>query len=327
MPDITPLFRKYVTVFSEDEKRNIDTAAQNNKQPSKKYMVNDTFVKECSELLRHILELQKVVISLKPQYESESDLSEREKDDFDTEVRLLIQQYFGKLKFLGKYEEKRQQIIKDRFLTNSDSELLSLFRPRDEQLELFHLTNNRHRDGVLQSLNMLLSSIFSSISKMQQQRLSRKKELDSIDFNAQLYAPIHNIVGSVSQSPPIETTQEEVEQYKQTVSQLSQQQLQILETEHEELLNLKTQELESAENLSRTMVQISSLQNEIATHLQSQTQNIFTLLDNHDDVELDIQKGNRQLKKAQRRSGKSAKLIVYLSVLFGVLILFLDFIN
>ncbi|SCV06190.1 LANO_0H24080g1_1 [Lachancea nothofagi CBS 11611] len=327
MPDVTPLFKRYVGVFLEDSV--VGTRAEGSvySKPSRKYLVQDTFVKECLDLLKHILELQKVVSSIKSQYESESELSEREKNDFDTEVRLLIQQYFDKLKFLEKYEKKRQDVIQRQYFGDSEGDLMSLFRHRDEGLALFHSTNNKHRSGILQSLSMILSSIFSGISRMQQQRLLRQKELESIDFNAQLYNPIQSMVASVSQSPPIETTEEEVQQYEETIGKLSQQQLQILETEHDELLNIKKQELQKVENLSKTMVQITSLQNEIGTHLQSQTQNIFTLLDNHDDVELDIKQGNRQLKKAQKRSGKSAKLIIYLSIFFGILILCLDFIN
>ena len=264
---------------------------------------------------------------IRDRYKAEGELSEREKDDFDTEVRLIIQQYFDKLRFLGDYENKRQQIINSRYTGNGSSEIMSLFRLHDEELEQFHLINNKHREGILQSLNMLLSSVFSKISNMQQERLLRQRELESIDFNAQLYAPIHNMISSVSQSPAIETTEQEIAQYNEAVEKLSQQQLQILEAEHDNLLNIKTQELQNVEKLSRTMIEISSLQNEITSQLKSQTQNIFTLLDNHDDVELDVQQGNKQLKKAQKRSGKSARLIIYLSVLFGILILFLDLIN
>ncbi|CEP60739.1 Ufe1p LALA0_S01e17854g [Lachancea lanzarotensis] len=327
MPNVTPLFKKYVSVFSENSQG--DSAAKTGQNPKdrQKYMIQDSFIKECLEVLKHVFELQKVVDSIRTQYQSELDLTDREKDDFDTEVRLLIQQYFEKLKFLEQYENKRQEMIEKKYLEDPRGEISSLFRTRDESLILFHATNNKHRRGILQSLNMIISSIFSDISKMQQHRLSRQRELDSIDFNAQLYNPTHAVIRSVSQHPTVATTEEEVRQYQETVGKLSQEQLQVLETEHDELLNIKTQELEKVENLSKTMVQITSLQNEIASHLQSQTQSIYSLLDNHDDIELDIVQGNRQLKKAQRHGGKSAKLIVYLSILFGILIVCLDVIN
>ncbi|SCU85543.1 LAFA_0D16292g1_1 [Lachancea sp. 'fantastica'] len=330
MPNVTPLFEKYVSVFSEnldgDPKAKIgQTPASNDHQ--KKYTIKDAFIKECLEVLKHVLELQKVVNSIKTQYQSEQDLTDREKDEFDTEVRLLIQQYFEKLKFLEQYEKKRQELVEKKYLSHPQGEISSLFRTRDDSLVLFHTTNNKHRQGILQSLNMIISSIFSDISKMQQHRLSRQRELDSIDFNAQLYNPTHSVIKAVAQHPAVETTEEEVRQYEETVGKLSQEQLQILEDEHDELLNIKTQELEKVENLSKTMVQITSLQNEIASHLQSQTQSIYSLLDNHDDIEMDIQQGNRQLKRAQRHGGKSAKLIVYLSILFGILIVCLDIIN
>ncbi|SCU85392.1 LAME_0D01178g1_1 [Lachancea meyersii CBS 8951] len=327
MPNVTPLFKNYVAVFLEDSNLVASPEIRQSSEAQEKYQVQDTFVKECVELLKHVLELQKVVGSIKTQYESELDLTDREKDDFDTEVRLLIQQYFEKLRFLEHYEKKRQDMVEKKYMGDSVGELVSLFRSKDESLALFHATNNKHRNGILQSLSMIISSIFSQISHMQQQRLSRQRELESIDFNAQLYTSTHNMIASVSQHPAIETTDEEVREYEETVAKLSQEQLQILETEHDDLLNIKTQELQKVENLRKTMVQITSMQNEIASHLQSQTQSIYSLLDNHDDIELEIQQGNRQLKRAQRHGGKSAKLIVYLSVFFGILILCLDIIN
>ncbi|SCU77595.1 LADA_0A01244g1_1 [Lachancea dasiensis] len=328
MSNLTPLFHKYVNVFLEDPEVERLADSQEFRSPGKKYIIEDTFIKECLELKRHALELQKVIESIKVSYTSEVELTDREKDDFDTEVRLLVQQYFDKLKFLEQYEQKRQSVVATKYLIDAqEGDLLSIFRHKDENLSSFHVTNIQHRSGVLQSLGLILSSIFSEISLMQQQRLTRQRELESIDFNAQLYVPMATVVGSVHQAPAIETTEEEVHQYQETLGKLSQEQLQMLETEHNELLNLKTQELQKVENLGKTMVQIASLQNEITTHLQAQTQSIFGLMDNHDNVELNIQQGNRQLTKAQRRGGKSARLIVYLSVLFGMLILVLDFIN
>ncbi|SCW02209.1 LAFE_0F01376g1_1 [Lachancea fermentati] len=330
MPDITPLFRKYVNVIEEARDNSLEKAEIQDRDnlAMKKFSIKDTFVKECSELLKHIIELRKVLYSLKQAYESEADLTEKEKDEFDTETRLLLQQYFEKLKFLERYENQRQQVVKEKYLSKKTPSFFSLVDGTDDEMSLFHSTNNKYRSGVLQSLSILLSSVSSDLSKMQQERLSRQKELESIDFNAQLYVPTQDMtLGSVSQSPAIETTQDEVKQYNETMSKLSQEQLQILETEHDELLNHKTKELEKVEKLSKTIMEISSLQNEIGAHLQAQTQNIFTLLDDHDDVQMDIQQGNKQLRRAQEREGKSARLIVYLSMIFGLLILFLDYIN
>lgn len=330
MPDITQLFRKYVDVMEEDENTKFkrENDREDKRRPVEKYSIKDTFAKECLELLAHITELDRVIVMLEPSYQSEADLTEQEKDDFDTESRLQLQQYIEKFKFLEKYESKRQELIGYNFLSNKGSEALSNFLGSGNyDLKLFHITNNQHRSRILQSLNLKLAATSFKLANMQQKRLTRKRELESIDFNSQLYVPFKDVVASVSQTPAIETTQEEIKQYEETISKLSQEQLQVLETEHEELLNHKNKELEKVQKLTKTVTEIASLQNELATHLQVQTENINTLLDNHDDIEVDIQQGNKQLRKAQERGGKSARMITYLSITFGLLILLLDYIN
>ncbi|SCV03677.1 LAMI_0H10066g1_1 [Lachancea mirantina] len=319
MADTTVLFRKIVQVFEETN----GPAPRKPTKSENQYRIKDTFVSESYDLVKHIYEFRKVMGSLKNEYQSENEMSEQEKDDFDTECRLLLQQYFEKLKFLEKYETKRSATV----ATGLQGGLFGPWRTESDRKDLFFDTASKHRAGILRSLGLLLSGASTAFSKLQQERLLRKRELDSIDFNAQLYLPTSGVISKIEVPPAIETTQEEVKQYNDTVQMLSTQQIQILEEDHSELLSHKKAELNEVEKLSKTIIGISSLQNEISTHLQSQTQNISSLLDNYDDVEVDVLKGNKQLGKAQRRSGKSAALIMYLSIVFGMLILFLDYIN
>ncbi|AET39122.1 Ufe1p Ecym_4041 [Eremothecium cymbalariae DBVPG len=330
MSNLTPLFRKYVEVIGEAREGDVlvvsEVEVKKRKQWRTKFTVSDTFLEECSDLLKHIIELRKVILSLQVEYLGEVDMSEQEKNDFDVEVRLQLQEYLEKLKHMEKYELERQKVVNTKFISGTRLDLVGMLSGRSQEVADFHSTNNQYRTGVLQSLGMWLTSTSSLLSQMQRERLSRQKELESIDFNAHLYVPT-NSVGTVAQSPTIETTQDEIKQYKETMSKLTQEQIQVLETEHEELLNQKSQELERVQKLSKAVMEVASLQNELSTHLQIQTQNINTLLDNNDDVELDIQQGNRQLRKAQDRGGKSAKLVIYMAIIFGLLILFLDYIN
>ncbi|AGO12694.1 AaceriADR220Wp [[Ashbya] aceris (nom. inval.)] len=329
MADLTHLFRKYVSIIEEARNEAGDEAAKRSKGVTQsngsmdKFRVKDTFVKECSELARHILELRRVVNSLEGPYLSEGEMSEREKDDFDVEARLRLQQYVEKLKYLEKYEAARQQAGK---VKGDALGLMGLINGWSHMMAGFHQTNNQHRLGILQSVGIWLTATSVQLSQMQRERLSRQRELESIDFNAQLYVPT-SLVSAVSHSPAVETTHEEIKQYEETMSMLTQEQLQVLETEHEELLNQKMQELEKVQKLSKTVIEVASLQNELATHLHVQTQNINVLLDAHDDIELDVQKGNRQLNKARERGSKSALMVIYMSIIFGLTILFLDYIN
>ncbi|AMD21222.1 HEL058Cp [Eremothecium sinecaudum] len=330
MPDLTHLFNRYVEVIKETENTHEATQwsedVEKRKQLRGKFRVEDSFIKECYELLKHIFELKKVILSLEKSYMSEVEMSEKEKDDFDVEARLQLQQYIEKLKYLERYEMKRQNLMESKALIDTATDLFGLLSGKSKEINEFHKTNNQFRNGVLQSVGMWLSKTSMQLSQMQRARLHRQQELDSIDFNAQLYMRA-NQIASVAQTPAIETTKHEIKQYEDTMSMLSQQQIQELETEHEELLNQKTKELMKVQKLSKTVMEVASLQNELATHLQVQTENINTLLYNNEDVTLDIQQGNRQLRKAQERGGKSALMIIYMSIIFGLLILFLDYIN
>ncbi|AAS52140.2 ADR220Wp [Eremothecium gossypii ATCC 10895] len=329
MADLTQLFRKYVAIIEEARNDPDGEADQRSKGVTQsngsmeKFRIKDTFVKECSELARHILELRKVLTSLEGPYLSEGEMSEREKDDFDVEARLRLQQYVEKLKYLEKYEATRQQARK---VKGDALGLMGLINGWSHTMAGFHQTTNQHRLGILQSVGLWLTATSVQLSQMQRERLSRQRELESIDFNAQLYVPT-TLVSAVSHSPAVETTHEEIKQYEETMSMLTQEQLQVLQTEHEELLNQKMQELEKVQKLSKTVIEVASLQNELATHLHVQTQNINVLLDANDDIELDVQKGNRQLNKARERGSKSALMVIYMSIIFGLTILFLDYIN
>ncbi|CDO91877.1 unnamed protein product [Kluyveromyces dobzhanskii CBS 2104] len=329
MSNRTELFKKYLQVISETRGLNEgeaellrNKAKQETKQVHENFSVKDSFVKESKQLMKHIMGFQMVVKQLTSKYESATDMTDEEKDDFDTESKLQLQQYFEKYKQLQTYERQRQEMMKEKLETWSAS--LPFFSRSTDDVANFHKTNNQFRMGLLQSLNMWLMKISDNLSTIQQTRMSRQRHIDAIDFNAQLHVPEEL---SVSQSHMITTTHEEIKQYEETMSQLSMEQLQILATEHEELLNLKNEELEKAETLRKTAVDIASLQSELATHLQVQTQNINTLLDNQTDVEMEMEKGNKQLRQANRKGDALANMVMWFAILCGLLLLFFDYIN
>ena len=95
---------------------------------------------------------------------------------------------------------------------------------------------------------------------------------------------------SITVQSPVETVQEEVKHYEETMSKLTQEQLQVLETEHEELLNQKNEQLQHVEKINKTILDIVSIQSELSTHLQAQSQNINTILDNQADIQVNIER-------------------------------------
>ncbi|CAB4256037.1 similar to Saccharomyces cerevisiae YOR075W UFE1 t-SNARE required for retrograde vesicular traffic and homotypic ER membrane fusion [Maudiozyma barnettii] len=361
MTDLTPTFKEILTIFDEDnlkngksQRRTIQTSIDIN---VKKYELKDSFVKECYELLNFMRELRKILISIKTDYYNEDDLNmtEEQKDDFDTEFRLQFQKYIQKFKSLEKYETERQALI-EKTIINPNSNVMNMFKGKNGDHNIlieFHKSNDRFRTGVLQSLNIFITAISSEFASMQQRRLTQQRKFEMFDLNdnlglndspmmshEQLTTPT---VGSENQAPSdvtveeplsitvshsaVENVQQEVKQYEETMSKLSQEQIQLLETEHEELLSEKNEQLKAVEKINKTILDIVSIQNELSTHLQSQSQDINTMLDNQDEIDINIKKGNTQLKKAKKSASRTANMTKYLAILIGILILLIDFIN
>ncbi|CCC66895.1 hypothetical protein NCAS_0A03370 [Naumovozyma castellii] len=351
MANLTPLFRQCVTI--------IQTEHPSFKEPSQKtasqFRLNDTFIKECHQLLKCLLEMKKLATSIESQYLNDDDLemTEAEKDDFDTEYRLQFQKYIQKFQLLESYEIDRQKLVNENLLKKQSNVLLNLFHSSSDKdnvkrldkktLQSLHQTNNNFRLGVLQSLSLLIGIVSSKFTSMQEERLSLQRKFDALNLNFPLNhdqstsassplpsmtnIPSSAISMTVSESGPVETTHEEVKNYEETMSILTQQQIQLLESEHEELLNDKNEQLKKIEMINKSILDIVSIQTELSSHLQIQSQNINTVLDNQDDIELNIKAGNKQLQRAQRSAGKTARLTTYLAIIFGILILFLDYIS
>lgn len=332
MTDLTALFQKYVHIIKEhDEDTNLPTNIKANYNELERYTLKDTFIKECHDLLRLLIELRKVLRCIESQYMSETDMTEAEKDDFDTELRLQFHQYVQKFRHLEKYEKQRQQIISDKMLS-AQAHVVNFFQgTNSEKLSIFYHASNEFRSGVLQSLSMWLNIVSTQFTSMQQERLASQRKFEGLDFNSGFQSPqeLNEMVSvsSVSQSRAIESTQDEVKHYEETISKLTQEQLQLLETEHEELLNQKNEQLKKVEKINKTIMDIVTIQNEISTNLQAQSQNINNILDHQDDIGINIKEGNKQLSKAKKAAGRTAKMTTYIAVILGIIILFLDYIG
>lgn len=365
MTDLTPVFKEFVEVFDENSNRNNITsrkAKDSNVSQIEGIELKDSFIKECYSLLCFMGQLKKVLDSIKGEYSAENDvnMSEDDKDEFDTEFRLQFQQYVQKFKTLEKYETERQDLITKRIINPSQGMMskLTMHNSNKDVVVEFHKTNNKFRTGILQSLNIAIGSVSSEFADMQQERLTQQRKFDLFDLNTGLDlndtplqsnddmarttgsdAQNFNRMGTPSDDAieeplsitvshgPVEDVHQEVKQYEETMSKLTQEQIQLLETEHEELLNEKNEQLKAVEKINKTILDIVSIQSELSTHLQAQSQNINTMLDNQEEVDINIRKGNKQLKKAKDSASRTANLTKYLAVIIGILILLLDYIS
>lgn len=329
MGNLTPLFLEYVTIIEGEGQQEARTG-DDEKWDLKQFEIKDSYMKECHQLLRLLWELRKVLKTVEPQYMGDKDMTEEDKDDFDTEFRLQLNQYVQKYKVLEKYETERQRLVAENVLSPG-AHGFHLFKKdmNDSKISLYHLTNNEFRSGVLRSLSMVLNLVSSLFSSMQQERLATQRKFETLDLNSTPDDEFGEIVGisSISQSSPVETAQEELKIYEDTISKLTQEQLQVLETEHEELLTQKNEQLKKIETINKTILDIVSLQSDISANLQSQSQNINSILDSQDDIDINIREGNKQLTKAKRSAGRTAKMTTIMAIVLGVLILFLDYVG
>lgn len=326
MTNLTSVFQEYVNIIEGDGQQ--ENNARTDAKETKKYILKDSFIKECQQLLRLLIELRKVLKSVEPKYMSERDMTESDKDDFDTEFRLQFHQYVQKFKLLENYENKRQELVIQKFLT-PQAHMIHLFQgSADPKMSLYYHANNDFRSGVLKSLSMWLSIVSSQFSTMQQERLVSQRKFETLDLNSGPGEPDDLVsVSSVSQSHLVESTQDEVKTYEDTISKLTQEQLQMLETEHEELLHQKNEQLKKVEKLNKTILDIVSLQSDISANLQVQSQNINNILDSQEDIDFNIKEGNKQLTKAKRAAGRTAKMTTIIAIVLGILIIFLDYVG
>lgn len=345
MPDLTNLFHKYVAVVDETSER-LTGESDQKKRDIDFDTLRDTFIPECKDLSKCLRELTKVLLQVEPAYndlDGHDSMSDQDKDTFDTEFRLQLQKYVTKFKQLETYETEREAVIDKNILQhNSHVSTLIHGQKKKERLVQFHKTNNQFRNGVINSLNIIIKNMSSRFLTMQQDRLINKKKFDSLDFNAEIdgnsehqdtpfniqeLSATSPISIETSKSQFVESVQDEVKTYEDTISRLTQEQLQTLQMEHEELLNAKDEQLNNVKKINDTILDIMSLQTELSQHLQVQSQNINTMLDNQDEIESNITRGNKQLKKAQRSASQSAKMITYMAILMALFILFVDYIN
>ncbi|EHN00241.1 Ufe1p [Saccharomyces cerevisiae x Saccharomyces kudriavzevii VIN7] len=346
MSNLTSIFQKYVAVIDETRKEqderneHIKEEGQEDLRNSDEIreIVNDSFIKECAKLLKFLIELNRVIKEIEKNYMDDLNMTDAEKDEFDMECRLQIQQYFKKFEFLENYEMERHSLLLKKFqskphkwsnlLSNKNNNGKQVTHPQD-----FEKGVHEFRLGVLRCLNLWIKYVSSKFTTIQQERLISENKMN---FNSTPVPTLSNnaddlsadaIDISVSQSAPVETVQDEVKHYEETISKLTQVQLQVLETEHSELLNQKNEQLKKVETINKTILDVVNIQNELSNHLTVQSQNINLMLNNQDDIEVNIKKGNKELRKAKRAAGRTAKMTTYGAIAMGIFILLLDYVS
>lgn len=352
MTNLTPLFTKYVSIiqveYDDSAKQDYDLKLNRNSNEKQQYKVNDSFIKESKELYDLLTSLNQFTSQIRSPYLSTNDelssnsklsnvLTIDDKNKIDQEFEYKIHQSYEKLKILQTYEKKRQDLIQE---TKPNNFFSSIFGAADyDDNDLFEATINTHRTQILKFLNETANSCNKSFESIKRKRYEREKQLsllnfqnieDDLDLNnidadgVQPFFPHQTNFNDLIEIQELEEKDASTNQYSQ---QLSQEQIQELDSENHEFLALKTNQLQQVEKLHNSMIDIVSLQAELSYQLETQSDQITNLLDNQSQVEIDLNMGNQNLNKATSSNKKGANMIIATCLILGFLILCVDYIS
>lgn len=330
MADLTPLFEKCVEIVDQELKG----PASRLRESQPHYFVHDTFDKECRDLYDILIQLTAFTSAVRPAYlkvhdefsrlerTSMPELKTEDKNKIDEEFKIKIQQTYEKLKHLQSYEKKRVQLANSR---SKKGGLLSLFSDLESDPEAaYNAIIAVHRNLVMRFLNDTTTTLNRVFEKMQRKRFEREQLLNLLHFQN---VDDMDIDGDAWDQQFLLEDEESQPTITTTNNDLSQEQLQELKAENQELLQLKTNQYEQVEKLHSSMNDVVRLQTELTLHLETQAEQIDTLLDNQDAVDADLRMGNKSLNKATNRNKRGSNMIVSTCWFLSFLILLLDYMS
>ncbi|KAG4302125.1 hypothetical protein PCK1_001397 [Pneumocystis canis] len=292
----------------------------------------DPYIKEAYQIFKHINELKRFLINIRHAYlniesrESTSfqssakhtsilsykgfkTLSDRQREEIDAKSRIIIKQSRERILKLENFEKT------DRKGVHKKTGLLSLFLQNSTESIKDELIS-KHRSGITWFLNKKLKDV--SLIQEEQQRI---KLLQQIEKNKR-------IINSAN----ILSIQENQQAAENTIvfdldTNLSKEQIQILETENNEMIEYFESTLDQVRSIQRSLSEISKIQTELASHIEEQSYITNKL---HEEVlstsEL-IKNGSTQLIQAKGKNKTSTRLITWFLLISSSILLLLDWYN
>ncbi|TIB87156.1 hypothetical protein E3Q06_01295 [Wallemia mellicola] len=161
----------------------------------------------------------------------------------------------------------------------------------------------QHQHGKLISLNALLIKLSTRYQSLQKQRQAKQRK----------YIPEYEQIDNIPPPPPSTSAQ-----------QLSQEQIQMLERENDELVESNKRDLIEIEKAQHSLLSITSLQSEILTHLTQQSKLVEQLYDDSLNSTGSLGDASKQLLQTRDRQESSRKFLVVFFIMAGLSILFLE---
>ncbi|KAI8150401.1 hypothetical protein BJV82DRAFT_503915 [Fennellomyces sp. T-0311] len=293
----------------------------------------DVFTKEAYRINEHIVSLNRFLLTIRRAYLSTSEsrprftppkkssndsasslfalfpsdmesLTDNERDEIDFQAKVIIRRCMDRIKELEHAEQIRKEQqpkgfaqIFHSFIAHSAEDTLAL-----------------HRSSITWLLNKRLAEV-SELQKNQQEiRLTRELEKSENQLHR---------ARTVEQDVLMPTVKFEQDDDFQT-DDLSPEQIQMLEKENSTMIEELNNTLNQVRNAEKALLEISTLQTQLTSHLAAQTAQTDRLYADSIASTERIEQGNLQLIKTRERNRGTRHFTLFFLLMASFVLLFLD---
>jgi syntaxin 18 len=348
MPNITLEFRHLVEAKAAVIPRKQSQTKRRDKHDEASY---DLFTKEAYRIYQHIDSLKRFLVTIRPAYLNTSSrssrtrtsksnaelstnaiggdslfalfsasniqhLTDRERDEIDFQAKIIIRRCIDRIKELEESEKIRQANEAAKPASRLVHFFSSVLLPSMTEDVLFV-----HRSSITWFLNQKLMQV-SQIQKDQQEiRLTRELEKSENQLSKSTYYEPPVVVDQHHHQALEESPVTEQNPFEQ---ELSKEQIQMLEKENSAMLEDLNNTLNQVKSAEKALLEISTLQNQLTTHLAAQTIQTDKLYADAIATTDTVEKGNLQLITARERNKSSRKFLLAFLIGASFVLLFLD---
>nr|POE54499.1 syntaxin ufe1 [Quercus suber] len=252
-------------------------------------------------------------------------LTNPERDAIDAESKSLLRELNARISTVKRAEDLRNETASKiavaaraksglgalgRWAAGSD--LATSKSPEEENEDAARKAIEMHREAVIMYLQKKLESAGRLQSDMMEVRLGREVEKSkSVLYKSRMVGNIPYAEGTTMQAAgkswSAETDQARMmDQASQP--QLSQEQMQTLAVENDEMLRHYEDQLDAISTAEKSILEISQLQNTLIANLEVQGQQISQMEQDSYNTEENLGRGNKELKKASERRSTAQAL-------------------
>ncbi|KAG4304381.1 hypothetical protein PORY_002091 [Pneumocystis oryctolagi] len=323
MSDLTKIFFEY------SNKHNVNISKTKIERELRKKNVEDPYIKEAYQIFKHINGLKKFLTNIRHaylniesressdlqsfnkqqisifSYKSFKTLSDKQREEIDAKSKAIIKQSRERILKLEQFEKNRK--------THKKLGFFALFIQNYSEKTKEELISE-HRNCITWFLNKKLKDVSFIQEEQQRTRLLRQIEKNKRIINST------NILF-------IQTNKQTEDALVNSNTNLSKEQIEILETENSQILEYFESTLDQVRTVQKSLSEISKIQSELASHIEEQSYITNKL---HEEVlstsEL-IKNGSTQLIYTKKRNKTSARFIICLLLISSSILLLLDWYN